>query len=108
MVRGGHSNMRRLVLCLCCLPLLSCESGGHFSVFGYTTKPNYDTCIKTIYVPIFENKTFKRGMEFDLTRAVVREIEWKTPYKVVSDPSKADTELTGTIIAFNKNILNRN
>src|SRR5207249_1080172 len=47
-------------------------------------------------------------MEFDLTRAVVRAIELKTPYKVVSDRGKADTELSGTILALNKNILNRN
>jgi hypothetical protein len=103
--------MRRLFLSfsvICCVALASCESGGHFTVLGYTTKPNYDTCIKTVYVPIFENKTFYRGLEFDLTRAVIKEIEWKTPFKVVSDRSKADTELTGTIVAYNKNILNRN
>jgi Lipopolysaccharide-assembly len=100
--------MRRLLLLLVCLPLASCENGGHFTILGYTTKPNYDTCIKTVYVPIFENKTFRRGLEFDLTQAVIKEIEWKTPYKVVSDRDKADTELTGTIVAYNKNILNRN
>lgn len=103
--------MRRLLLSLsvfCCLGLASCESGGHFSILGYTTKPNYDPCIKTVYVPIFENKTFHRGLEFDLTRAVIKEIEWKTPYKVVSDRDKADTELTGSIAAYSKNILNRN
>ena len=94
-----------IIVCLC---LASCESGGHFSVLGYTTKPNYDPCIKTVYVPIFENKTFRRGLEFDLTRAVIKEIEWKTPFKVVSDRTKADTELTCTIAAYNKNILNRN
>jgi hypothetical protein len=100
--------MRRFLLLLMCLPLASCESGGHFSVLGYTTKPNYDTCIKTVYVPIFENKTFRRGLEFELTRAVIKEIEWKTPFKVVSDRAKADTELTGSIAAYGKNILNRN
>lgn len=101
--------MRRFALLpILILALTGCESGGHFSLFGYTTRPNYDSCIKTVYVPIFENKTFVRGMEFDLTRAVVRAIEEKTPYKVVSDRDKADTELLGTIVAFNKNILNRN
>src|SRR5438477_7917048 len=103
--------MRRLLLSLSilsCLGLASCESSGHFSVLGYSTKPNYDPCIKTVYVPIFENKTFRRGLEFDLTRAVIKEIEWKTPFKVVSDCNRADTQLTGVIQAYNKNILNRN
>jgi hypothetical protein len=93
---------------LSALLLSSCEGGGQFTVFGYTTKPNYDLSIHTVYVPIFKNLTLRRGLEFDLTRAVVREIEAKTPYKVVSDCDAADTELTGTIIGLNKNILNRN
>ena len=37
----------------------------------------------------------RQGLEFDLTRAVVREIEAKTPYKVVGADADADTELTG-------------
>src|SRR5947209_12065957 len=94
------------------LALAGCESGGHFTFLGYTTKPNYDTCIKTIYVPIFESKIMldetRRQIPFDLTRAVIREIESKTPYKVVSDCSKADTELTGRVVSLTKNILNRN
>lgn len=89
------------------LVLPACEEGGHFTVAGYTTKPNYDLCIHTVHVPIFQNKTLWRGIEFDLTRAVIREIEEKTPYKVVSDPCAADSVLTGTIISLNKNILNR-
>lgn len=87
----------------CVLP--ACESGGHFTVLGYTTRPNYDCSIRTVRVPIFNNHTFRQGLEFDLTRAVVREIEAKTPYKVVSH-CNADTELTGTIKGLTKNILN--
>src|SRR5262249_31134722 len=57
---------------------------------------------------IFKNLTLYRGLEFQLTQAVVREIEEKTPFKVVNGDCAADTELTGTIISFNQNILNRN
>src|SRR5438105_4539764 len=89
------------------LGLASCSSDGHLCVLGYTTRPNYDTNIHTVHVPIFKNNTFRRDVEFELTRAVIREIEAKTPYKVVSDPCRADTELTGTIISLNKFILNR-
>lgn len=99
----------RLRLAVLILPLLatSCGWDGHFTVLGYTTRPNYDEGIRTVQVPIFKNNTFRRGIEFDLTRAVVREIEAKTPYKVVSDGCPADTVLTGTIISLNKNLLNR-
>ncbi|HXG10304.1 MAG TPA: LptE family protein [Gemmataceae bacterium] len=90
------------------LALPACEWDGHFTILGYTTRPNYDPCIRTVRVPIFENLTVWRGLEFDLTQAVIREIELRTPYKVVSAESAADTELTGRIISFNKLLLNRN
>jgi hypothetical protein len=103
---------RRIVLSLmgCCAALLlpSCAGDGNFTLLGYTTKPNYDTSIHTVRVPIFKNQTFYRGLEFELTQAVVREIEAKTPYKVVSASCDADTELTGNIVQFTKIILNRN
>jgi hypothetical protein len=59
-------------------------------------------------VPIFQNRTYRQNMEFWLTQAIVREIELKTPYKVVSGNQPADTELTGTIITFTKGNLNVN
>src|SRR5438874_3848425 len=94
---------------VCALLLLpACGEDRNFTILGYSTRPNYDTSIRTVRVPIFKNLTQRRGLEFDLTRAIVREIELKTPYKVVAANCDADTELTGTIISYNKNILNRN
>ena len=88
--------------------LPSCGWDGQLSILGYTTQPNYDMSIKTIRVPMFKNDTFVQGLEFELTRAVVREIEQKTPFKVVGMGCSADTELTGTIIGYTKTIINRN
>ena len=96
------------------LGLAGCEAGGsgHFTFLGYTTRPNYDTCIRSVCVPIFEctiqlDET-RRQIPFDLTRAVIREIEAKTPYKVISDRNRADTVLTGKIVSLTKGIVNRN
>ena len=97
-----------LLLAVSALLLPSCNWDGNFTVLGYTTKPQYPEHIRTIYVPIFKNLTMWRGLEFDLTRAVIREIEAKTPYKVVSSPSCADSQLSGTIVSLNKNVINRN
>jgi hypothetical protein len=96
------------VMAAVALALPSCESGGNFTLFGYNTNANYDLAIHTVRVPIFENRSFYQGLEFQLTRAVVREIETKTPYKVVGSDCNADTELTGLIRSFNKNILLEN
>lgn len=98
----------------CCLMVLAaslltgCESGGHFTLFGYSTRPNYDCDIKTVFVPIFQNVTFRKYIEFQLTQAVVREIEAKTPYKVVSCREQADTELIGKIVNHRKTLINFN
>jgi hypothetical protein len=94
------------------LVLPACNWDGHLNFFGYTTQPTYDTGIRTVYVPIFENKTFqdttRRQLEQALTKAVIREIEAKTPYKVASSPDRADSELIGKIVSVTKSIINSN
>jgi hypothetical protein len=107
--RGALSALALVTLGSLALVLSSCTSDGHLTVFGYSTQPNYDLRYHTVRVPIFKNRTYWTvtpvpGMEMDLTRAVVREIEARTPYKVVQ--CDADTELVGTIINFTKGILN--
>jgi Lipopolysaccharide-assembly len=87
--------------------LPSCTSDGNFTILGYTTEPNYDKCIRTVAVPVFKNTTFRQGFEFELTKAVIHEIESKTPYKVVNGFGHADTELSGTITMVPKNIILR-
>jgi hypothetical protein len=96
-----------LLPALLCLVLSSCSWDGQFTVLGYTTRPNYDPGIRTIRVPIFKNNTYIRGLEFDLTRAVIQQIQVKTPFRVVSADCSADTELTGTIVTLNKLVINR-
>lgn len=93
---------RALCLLLPGLACLSgCENGGHFTVFGYTTKPPFDCDIRTVYVPIALNTTYLRGVEFDLTKEVVRALG-TSPYRVTSDRNHADTELIMKVVANGK------
>jgi hypothetical protein len=71
---------------------------------GYSTRPLYSDYIRTVYVPMFQSKTFRRGLEFQLTEAVVKEIERKTPFKVVGSED-ADTVLEGTIRYADKRVV---
>ncbi len=73
---------------------------------GYSTKPLYSSAYKTVAVPIFANKSFRREWEFKLTEALVKNIEFRTPYKVVSQ-DRADTVLTGEITDIQENVLTR-
>lgn len=86
--------------------LPACDWDGNFTLFGYTTAPNYDPKYKTVRVPVFGNKTYRKGLEYDLTRAVIIQIEQITRMKVVT--GEADTELVGTITQTLKNLLNLN
>lgn len=64
---------------------------------GYTHGSLYRQDIRTVAVPIFTSKSFFRGVEFQLSTALVQQIESTTPYKVVP-AERADTILEGQIV----------
>ncbi|MCX5655951.1 MAG: LPS assembly lipoprotein LptE [Planctomycetota bacterium] len=72
---------------------------------GYSSEPLHRTDVRTVAVDIFGNKSFRREMEFGLARALVKTIEMRTPYKVVHDPKRADSEIRGEIFAFTAPVL---
>ncbi len=87
--------MRILVLTVGLLALTSC---------GYSSKPLYSRAYRTVAVPIFANKSFRREWEFRLTEAIDKNIESRTPYKIAPQ-DKADTILSGEILAIQENVL---
>jgi hypothetical protein len=88
-----------LLIGLSCLS--GCESGGHFTLLGYTTQPTFDCSIRTVYVPIPANGTYLKDIEFQLHEAVVRQLG-TSPYRVTSDRARADTELLMRIVNTTK------
>lgn len=63
---------------------------------GYAWQSSYDETIRTVSVPIFTNNTYARGLELELTDAVIKEIQRSTPWRVAG-PSEGQTELVGNI-----------
>lgn len=63
---------------------------------GYQWHSLYREDIQTVAVPVFVNRTYQRGLEIELTKAVIHQMETHTPYKVVSS-QRADTILEGEI-----------
>lgn len=63
---------------------------------GYSFSSSFSSDMRTIHVPIFENPTFARGLEIELTDAIIKEIQRSTPWTVASADS-AQTQLTGKI-----------
>ena len=83
--------------------LLSCGgcAGYHVGNAGL-----YPTDVHTVFVPMFESDSFRRDLGEQLTEAVSKEIENRTPFKVVGTPN-ADSVLTGRITADTKHALFR-
>lgn len=82
---------------LCCSALSGC---------GYSTQELFPVEYTTVAVPIFENRTFYRGVELDLSEALGKEIERRTPYKITA-PSVANTMLEGRITSLTQRGLSR-
>jgi hypothetical protein len=72
---------------------------------GYSNQPLYTSDVKSVYVEMFDNATFHRDLEYDLTDAVAKRIEAETPYKIVSNKSRADTILSGKIMSIDSSVL---
>lgn len=90
------------------IAMTGCASDGNFTLLGYTTRPPFDRSVRTVYVPILGNDTFQRGIEFEITKQIIREIESRSPYKVVSDRDTADTILEGKVLFRGKGVNNIN
>ncbi|HWE37233.1 MAG TPA: LptE family protein [Isosphaeraceae bacterium] len=76
---------------------------------GYSIRPPFDPNVRTIYVPIFRTtNTFRRDLNFQLTKAIIDEINRRTPYRVVNSYEQADAVLEGTLDIADKNIFVEN
>ncbi len=78
----------QFAICILHLPLLTGCIGYHVG-----TGSLYAADVATVYVPMIESDSYRRDLGERLTEAVVKEIELKTPYKVVSTPD-ADSILS--------------
>lgn len=93
--------MRRLTILTLVMMLCGCVS------YQFGTRTLYRPDITTVYVPIFESESLRRNLAERLTEAVQKEIERKTPYRVVSTPA-ADSALRVRILEESKRVLIEN
>jgi len=73
---------------------------------GYHWNSLYREDIQTVAIPIFTTKDYRRGIEFRLTEAVIKELELHAPYKVVPK-ERADTILEGQVTSVKVGTLSR-
>ncbi|MGV3486265.1 MAG: LPS assembly lipoprotein LptE [Planctomycetaceae bacterium] len=82
--------------------LVLCQAGCAAYQFG--SRSMFPEHVRTVYVPIARNDTFRHDLGVRLNEAVVRQIELQTPYKVKGDPN-ADSTLTIRFSSETKRVL---
>jgi hypothetical protein len=103
---GNHSGAvsRRDALRSFGWSLLSTTLLGGCAAYRFGNQSLYPVDIQTVYVPVFESDSFRRNLAEFLTEAVVKEIQDKTPYRVVGT-AEADSVLSGKITTDTKRVI---
>lgn len=83
------------------LVLLGCASD---PTSGYAFARLHDDRVTSVAVPVFQNKTFDRGVAAELTQAVTKEIQRRTNW-VVTSPKNADRLLDATVTKSTQSVL---
>ncbi len=99
----GSTTRRRMVGAVTLLVSLSLGAAG-CAGYRFGADSLYPSDIQTVYVPMFQSDSYRRGLAEQLTEAVCKEIEKRTNYKVVNTPN-ADSVLSGRILNEVKRIV---
>jgi len=98
-MRGSRRSGQAVILCLClssyCLILCGCTA-----MSGYSNESLFPKDVKSVCLKMFDNQTFRRGVEYELSDALAKRIEAHTPYKIISDPDRADSVISGQIVSL--------
>ena len=73
---------------------------------GYMVGNAYAPQIRTVHVPTFTSEGFRRGYELQLTEAVQRQIQMRTPFRRPKSHD-ADTRLVCRLISIDKRVANQ-
>jgi len=102
MKRKAYSSSIAVIFACVLLTLILC---GCNSPGSYSNQPLYPQDIQTIRVEMFDNESFQRGVEYELTDAIAKRIEAQTPYKIVTSPDRADAVISGKITSIVTSVL---
>jgi len=115
-LKNSHSHTSRRILVLLCsgvyprmcfyvplpgaLVLLALALSGCAVLSGYSNESLFPRELDSICLEMFDNQSFRRGVESEISDALSKHIEVDTPYKIVSSPDHADTVISGQIVSI--------
>lgn len=96
--RVSHKLLFALALLCCNLCVFGlCGCSG---MAGYSNESLFPRNVESVRLEMFDNQTFRRGVEYDLSDALAKRIEVDTPYKIVTSADRADTVMGGQIVSI--------
>ncbi len=98
----NKSIIKKTVYYISALSLYLLFSAGCGTFSGYSNESVYPDNVHTVSLKMFDNQTFRRGVEYDLSDALAKRIEADTPYKIVTSQDYADTVISGQITAISE------
>jgi hypothetical protein len=93
--------LRQLAISAFLLSIVGCAA------YHVGTESLYAPDVSTVYLPMIESGSYRRDLGERLTEAVAKEIELKTPYKVVGTPA-ADSILQIRLVGDTRKTLAQN
>jgi len=81
-----------LAVALLCALLAGCN---------YSTHTLLREDIQTINITVFDNTTWRRGLEVELTRAIVNEVKLRTRLRL-APPLEAESTLEGELVSYSE------
>lgn len=104
----GGSRRQFWIASISCLVWLAVGGCGYTTdrAAQFRTENASERPIRTIAVPIFESREFRRDIELQVTEALKKRIEAETPYKLANQ-DVADTVLQGEVIEVRQGTIGR-
>ncbi|MBN1360505.1 MAG: hypothetical protein JW993_07935 [Sedimentisphaerales bacterium] len=72
---------------------------------GYSNQALFPDDVASVRLEMFDNRSFRRGVEYVLSDALAKRIEVETPYKIVSSRDRTDSVMSGQLVAVGESIL---
>ncbi len=82
-------------------------AAGALASCGYTTRSLVPEASRTIAVPVFVNRTRRHDLEWEVTRAVVAELQARTHLRVVPQDDGPDLVLEGELVEVDEDALSK-
>ena len=107
-IKNSHSSTSRRILVYLCsyaLVLFTIGLSGCAELSGYSNESLFPQELDSICLEMFDNQSFRRGAEYELSDALSKHIEVDTPYKIVSSADRADTVISGQIVSIGESAI---